>query len=100
MVGSGLTFEFVLLGLCYLYIVSVIVITGKISHRLPKTLARKFLHIMIGNFIFVIPFFTFNTFPVSFPFFVAAPFILLTLLVLWHFSFNYWKLLHAFRVSL
>lgn len=81
MSGLGLTFEFVLLGLCYLYIVLVIIITGKISYRLPKTLARKFLHIMIGNFIFVIPFFTLNTFPVNFPFFVAAPFILLTLLV-------------------
>jgi len=81
MAGSGLTFEFVLLGLCYLYIVSVIVMTGKISHRLPKTLARKFLHMMIGNFIFVIPFFTLNTFPINFPFFVAAPFIFLTLLV-------------------
>src|SRR5512147_3121597 len=81
MLGLELTFEFVLLGLCYLYIVLVIVITGKISHRLPKTLARKFLHIMIGNFIFVIPFFTLNTFPVNFPFFVAAPFIFLTLLV-------------------
>ena len=81
MAGSGLTFDFVLLGLCYLYIVFVIVITGKIIHLLPKTLARKFLHIMIGNFIFVIPFFTLNTFPVNFPFFVAAPFIFLTLLV-------------------
>jgi len=81
MAESGLTFEFVLLGLCYIYIVSVIVITGKISHRLPKTLARKFLHIMIGNFIFVIPFFTLNTFPINFPFFVAAPFIFLTFLV-------------------
>ena len=81
MAGFGLTFEFILLGLCYFYIVSVIVITGKISHRMPKTLARKFLHIMIGNFIFVIPLFTLNTFPVNFPFFVAAPFVFLTLLV-------------------
>jgi dolichol kinase len=81
MAGFGLTFEFVLLVLCYLYIVSVIVITGKISHRMPKTLARKFLHIMIGNFIFVIPLFTLNTFPLNFPFFVAAPFVFLTLLV-------------------
>jgi dolichol kinase len=78
---SGLTFEIVLLGLCYLYIVFVIVLTGKISYRLPKTLVRKFLHIMIGNFIFVIPLFSLNTFPVNFPFFVAAPFIFLTLLV-------------------
>ena len=35
---------------------------------------------MIGNFIFVIPFFTLRTFPLSFPFFVAAPFIFVTFL--------------------
>jgi phytol kinase len=35
---------------------------------------------MIGNFIFVIPFFTLRTFPLNFPFFVAAPFILVTFL--------------------
>jgi dolichol kinase len=36
---------------------------------------------MIGNFVYIIPFFTFTTFPANFPFFVASPFILLTLLV-------------------
>lgn len=35
---------------------------------------------MIGNFIFVIPFFTLTVFPLSFPFFVASPFILVTFL--------------------
>jgi dolichol kinase len=35
---------------------------------------------MIGNFVYIIPFFTFTTFPTNFPFFVASPFILLTLL--------------------
>jgi len=35
---------------------------------------------MIGNFVYIIPFFTFTTFPANFPFFVASPFILLTLL--------------------
>lgn len=69
------------LGLSYLYIISSILITGKIKNRLPQNLSRKFLHIMIGNFIFVIPFTSFNTFPLNFPFFVAAPFILLTFLV-------------------
>ena len=70
-----------LLGLAYLYIILTIVITGKIKDRLPKNLSRKFLHIMIGNFIWVIPFFTYITFPLNFPFFVASPFILLTFLV-------------------
>jgi len=35
---------------------------------------------MIGNFIFVIPFFTLTMFPLNFPFFVASPFILVTFL--------------------
>lgn len=69
-----------LLGLCYLYVIAVILVTGKIKNRIPTNLSRKFLHIMIGNFIFVIPFFTLRTFPLNFPFFVAAPFILVTLL--------------------
>jgi dolichol kinase len=35
---------------------------------------------MIGNFIFIIPFFTLATLPLNFPLFVASPFILLTFL--------------------
>jgi phytol kinase len=69
-----------LLILCYLYIVAIIVITAKIDRRSPKNLKRKFLHIMIGNFVYIIPFFTYTTFPANFPFFVASPFILLTFL--------------------
>lgn len=69
-----------LLGLCYLYIIGIILVSSKIKDRLPTNLSRKFLHIMIGNLCFIIPFFTINSFPVSFPFFVAAPFILLTFL--------------------
>lgn len=76
-----MTFNLALLGLCYLYIVAVIFVTGKIKDRLPKNLSRKFLHIMIGNFIWIIPFFTYTTFPLNFPFLVASPFILLTFLV-------------------
>lgn len=39
------------------------------------------MHVMIGNLSFIIPFFTYNRFPLNFPFFVAAPFITLTSLV-------------------
>jgi phytol kinase len=78
--GSEVTSNSVLLILCYLYIVLAIFVSIKLGHRLHKDLRRKFLHIMIGNFVYVIPFFTFTTFPVNFPFFVAFPFILLTLL--------------------
>lgn len=79
--GADMTFNLALLGACYLYIIVIILITGKIKDRLPKNLSRKFLHIMIGNFIWIIPFFTNVAFPLNFPFFVAAPFILLTFLV-------------------
>jgi phytol kinase len=79
--SPDLTFNLALLGLCYVYIVVIILITGKIKDRLPRNLSRKFLHIMIGNFIWIIPFFTYTQFPLNFPFFVASPFILLTFLV-------------------
>jgi len=69
-----------LLGSCYLYVAAIILITGKIKDRIPSNLSRKFLHIMIGNFIFIIPFFTLRTFPLCFPFFVASPFIVVTFL--------------------
>jgi phytol kinase len=72
--------NWVLLILCYLYIVAIIVMAVKIDQKFPKNLKRKFLHIMIGNFVYIIPFFTFTTFPTNFPFFVASPFILLTFL--------------------
>ena len=58
----------------------IILVTNKIKDRVSTNFSRKFLHIMIGNFIFVIPFFTLRSFPLSFPFFVAAPFILVTFL--------------------
>jgi dolichol kinase len=70
-----------LLGACYGYVLAVIFVTGKIGRILSKNSSRKFLHIMIGNLPFVILFFSYNTFPLNFPFFVAAPFILLTFLV-------------------
>jgi phytol kinase len=70
-----------LLVACYGYILAVIFSTGKIANHHSKNTSRKFLHIMIGNLPFVIVFFSYNTFPLNFPFFVAAPFILLTFLV-------------------
>jgi phytol kinase len=66
---------------CYLYIIVVIFGTGKIRRIWSKNSSRKFLHVMIGNLPFLIPFFSYNKFPLNFPFFVAAPFILLTFLV-------------------
>jgi phytol kinase len=66
---------------CYGYVLAVIFVTGKIANNHSKNTSRKFLHIMIGNLPFAIVFFSYNTFPLNFPFYVAAPFILLTFLV-------------------
>jgi phytol kinase len=70
-----------LLGICYLYVLAIIVVTGRISRGISRNSSRKFLHIMIGNLPFLIPFFSYNKFPLNFPFFVAAPFVLITFLV-------------------
>jgi len=64
--------------LCYFYILLIIFISSKLNallHISRKT-SRKFLHVMIGNLPFIIPFFTANIYPVL----VATPFILVTFL--------------------
>ncbi len=81
MVNAEILTNLALLGGCYAYILLTIFLTGKINKRISKKTSRKFLHMMIGNFSFIIPFFTFNVFPLNFPFFVAAPFVLVTFLV-------------------
>ena len=65
--------------LCYSYVVLVILISSKIDRflHISAKVSRKFLHVMIGNLPFVIPFFTSDSFPVL----VAAPFVLVTLMV-------------------
>ncbi len=63
---------------CYVYVLAVIFVSGKLDKFLDissKT-SRKFLHIMIGNLPFIIPFFS----PAIFPTLVAAPFIVVTFL--------------------
>jgi len=76
----------VLLVTCYAYIFLVIFVSGRLerSTRLSSKTSRKFLHMMIGNLPFIIPFFSYNSFPVNFPFFVAAPFIIVSLLASSH----------------
>jgi phytol kinase len=61
---------------CYIYILFVIFVSSRIQKLLhiSKKASRKFLHAMIGNLPFVIPFFTASICPVL----VAAPFILMT----------------------
>ena len=64
--------------LCYTYVLAIIFVSGKMDKLLniSQKTARKFLHIMIGNLPFIIPFFTLTFFPT----FVAAPFITVTFL--------------------
>jgi phytol kinase len=81
MLDDKLFVDIMLLAVCYAYVFVVIVVAGKTKiFGSSGKYSRKFLHIMIGNLPFIIPFFTLNSFPLNFPFFVAAPFILVTLL--------------------
>jgi len=68
--------DLLLMLLCYVYIVSVILISSKIDRFLhvSQKVSRKFLHVMIGNLLWIMPFFTSNIYP----FIVASPFILVT----------------------
>ena len=71
-----------LLAVCYAYVSICIVVSGKASRLFgfSSKSSRKLLHVLIGNLAFLIPLFTLNTIPLNFPFFVAAPFILVTFL--------------------
>ncbi|MCX6648020.1 MAG: phosphatidate cytidylyltransferase [Candidatus Bathyarchaeota archaeon] len=59
---------------CYAYIVALIVVSPRL--RLSGKVSRKVLHAMIGNLPLIMPFFTASIYP----FLVASPFILVTLL--------------------
>jgi len=63
--------------LVYGYIAILLIISEKVLNKYP-TFSRKFLHIMVGNVIFILPFFT-SQFVITF--LAAAPFILLTFLM-------------------
>jgi len=78
MLNGEVTRNILLMLLCYGYVILVVFVSGKlpkVSHISQKS-SRKFLHAMIGNLLFVIPFFTSNVYPAL----VAAPFILVTFL--------------------
>lgn len=64
--------------LCYVYILFIIFVSGRMDKflNISQKASRKFLHAMIGNLPFIIPFFTANIYPVL----VAAPFIAVTFL--------------------
>ena len=78
MLAAELAANILLMMGCYLYVLAVIFVSGKLDkfQGISSKMSRKFLHIMIGNLPFIIPFFTLATFPTL----VAAPFILVTFL--------------------
>ncbi|HTX61403.1 MAG TPA: SEC59/DGK1/VTE5 family protein [Methanobacterium sp.] len=63
--------------LVYSYVAILILISEKILKSYPN-LSRKFLHIMVGNILFILPLFTSKE---VITFLAAAPFILLTFLI-------------------
>ena len=79
MFNEEVSWDFFLMLLCYAYVLLVIFVSSRINRLLHVSVkaSRKFLHAMIGNLPFVIPFFTSNVYPA----FVAAPFVLVTFLV-------------------
>jgi len=75
---NELAWNLLLMLLCYGYVILVVLVSGKLAGvaNVSEKTSRKFLHAMIGNLPFVIPFFTANIYPAL----VAAPFILVTFL--------------------
>ncbi len=80
--ADKLILDLILLALCYAYVFAIILVSGKVFKHFGFSgrHSRKFLHIMIGNLLFIIPFFKLNSLPLNFPFFVAAPFVFVTFL--------------------
>jgi len=63
--------------LVYGYVALLLIISEKVLNKHPK-FSRKFLHIMVGNILFLLPLFT-SQFVITF--LAAAPFIILTFLM-------------------
>ena len=61
----------------YGYVAVLLIISEKVLNKHPK-FSRKFLHIMVGNILFILPLFT-RQFVITF--LAAAPFIILTFLM-------------------
>jgi phytol kinase len=66
------------MALCYAYVGGVIFVASKmrLDASFSEKASRRFLHTMIGNLVFIVPFFTLPVYPVA----VAAPFVVFTFL--------------------
>jgi len=78
MLSGEVWWNLLLMLLCYGYVLLIIIVSSRMPtvFDVSQKTSRKFLHAMIGNLPFLIPFFTSNIYPVL----VAAPFILVTFL--------------------
>jgi len=76
MVSQEVLTNIILILISYSYIVFIILIADRLVYwiKLTKKSSRKFIHIMMGNFIFIAPYFTSNVYSVL----VAAPLIVIT----------------------
>lgn len=72
-----ITSDFIGLALVYLYVAILLIISETVLKKYPR-ISRKFLHIMVGNIIFILP--LFKTWWVI-TFLAATPFIILTFLM-------------------
>lgn len=90
---SEVSWNILLMLLCYGYVLLIITVSSKMPEALDvsQKTSRRFLHAMIGNLPFVIPFFTSNIYPAL----VAAPFILVTFLASPYSPFKNWKRLRG-----
>jgi phytol kinase len=70
--------DILVMALCYAYVGGVILAASRIRLRVSftQTASRRVLHAMIGNLVFVVPFFTSGLYAVA----VAAPFVFFTFL--------------------
>jgi phytol kinase len=84
--GEEILRDWLLTLFCYVYILSLIFISGKMEGLLhiSKRASRKFLHAMIGNLPLIVPFFASTIYPIL----IAASFILITFLASPHSPFK------------
>lgn len=78
MLGGEILRDWLLTLFCYVYILFLIFLSGRMEGllHLSKRASRKFLHAMIGNLPFIVPFFTSTIYPIL----IASSFILITFL--------------------
>ncbi len=78
MFGEEVWQDILVMALCYAYVGAVILVASRMRLHVSfsQKASRRCLHAMIGNLVFIVPFFTSGVYPVA----VAAPFVFFTFL--------------------